>query len=139
VRSTAVDRCGTAAAPLPCYTNFSQAFGPIGFEFDTSDVSFFAADDWRIFPRLSLSLGIRYEREVLPEPFSNLINPLLPGSAKMPLDKIYDRIEEDLRNQYNLGYTPDPAANEGSYHKITLKTKQKDLTVQARDGYYANR
>ncbi len=79
--------CGTAAAPLPCYTNFSQAFGPIGFEFDTSDVSFFAADDWRIFPRLSLSLGIRYEREVLPEPFSNLINPLLPGSAKMPLDK----------------------------------------------------
>jgi VWFA-related protein len=64
---------------------------------------------------------------------------LFEVSKKLPIEKIYESIAEDLRNQYNLGYTPDPAANEGSYHKITLKTKQKDLTVQARDGYYANR
>jgi len=79
--------CGTAATPLPCYTNFSQAFGPVGFEFDTTDVSFFAADDWKVLPRLSLSLGIRYEREVLPDPFSSLINPALPQSSQMPQDK----------------------------------------------------
>lgn len=51
-------------------------------------------------------------------------------------------IEEDLRNQYNLGSTPDPVDAEGSYHKISLKTslktRQKDLVVQAREGYYAN-
>jgi VWFA-related protein len=63
---------------------------------------------------------------------------LFEVSKKQPIEKIYESIAEDLRNQYNLGYTPDPAGSEGSYHKITLKTKQKDLTVQARDGYYAN-
>src|SRR6476660_3198247 len=80
--------CGTAATPLPCYNSngFSQAFGPIGFEFDTTDLSFFAADDWRILPRLSLSLGIRYEREILPDAFSSLINPAAPQTANMPHD-----------------------------------------------------
>jgi VWFA-related protein len=47
-----------------------------------------------------------------------------------------EEIEEDLRNQYSLAYTPEK--NEGpGYHKISLTTKQKDLLVQARDGYYA--
>jgi len=64
---------------------------------------------------------------------------LFEVSKKQPLEKIYDAIAEDLRNQYSLGYTPDPAGAEGSYHKISLKTKEKDLTVQARDGYYVNR
>jgi VWFA-related protein len=64
---------------------------------------------------------------------------LFEVSKKQPLEKIYDAIAEDLRNQYNLGYTPDPAGAEGSYHKISLKTKQKDLVVQAREGYYLNR
>jgi VWFA-related protein len=64
---------------------------------------------------------------------------LFEVSKKQPIEKIYEEIAEDLRNQYNLGYTPDPADAEGSYHKISLKTKQKDLLVQAREGYYANR
>jgi hypothetical protein len=79
--------CGTAAVPVSCYTNFSQAFGPIGFEFDTNEYSIFAADDWKILPRLSLSFGMRYEREILPDPFSTLVNPLLPQTARMPQDK----------------------------------------------------
>lgn len=78
--------CG-ATLNLPCYNNFSQAFGPLGFEFDTTDYSVFAADDWKILPRLSLSLGVRYEREVLPDPFSSLINPALQQTAQMPQDK----------------------------------------------------
>jgi carboxypeptidase family protein len=80
--------CGTNATPLPCYnTNgFSQAFGPIGFEFDTTDYSIFAADDWKILPRLSLSLGIRYEREILPKPFSNLVNPAVGQTSRSPND-----------------------------------------------------
>jgi VWFA-related protein len=62
---------------------------------------------------------------------------LFEVSKKEPIDKIYEAIAEDLRNQYNLGYTPDQPSAEGSFHKIMLKTKKKDLTVQARDGYYA--
>ena len=56
------------------------------------------------------------------------------------LDQIFADIEEDLRNQYNIGYTPDQAAEPGVYRHIhlTAKTaKKKDLVVQARDGYYA--
>jgi VWFA-related protein len=56
-------------------------------------------------------------------------------SNKMPLDKIYDRIEEDLRNQYNLGYAPDQPST--GYHKIHVTTKMKNVVLQARDGYYA--
>jgi VWFA-related protein len=58
-------------------------------------------------------------------------------SKKEPIDQIYSRISEELRNQYSLGYTPDRKKVTG-YHKIHLATKQKDLTVQARDGYYTS-
>jgi len=60
---------------------------------------------------------------------------LFEVSKKETVDKIYSEIEEELRNQYSLGYTPDKNTGPG-YHKIQLTTKQKDLVVQARDGYY---
>ena len=60
---------------------------------------------------------------------------LFKASKKDTLDKIYAEIDEDLRNQYSLAYTPDKGNTVG-YHKIHLVAKPKDLTVQARDGYY---
>jgi len=62
---------------------------------------------------------------------------LFEGSKKEPIDQIFDSIQEELRNQYSLGYTPNPPDNEPGYHKITVTTKQKDLIVQARDGYFS--
>ena len=58
-------------------------------------------------------------------------------SKKQTVDQIYAQIEEELRNQYSIGYTPDRggAAEEG-YHKIQLTAKKKDLSVQTREGYY---
>jgi VWFA-related protein len=60
-------------------------------------------------------------------------------SKKLPIDMIYAQIEEELRNQYSLGYTPEGMDAALGYHKLTLTTKQKDLVVQARDGFYADR
>jgi VWFA-related protein len=61
---------------------------------------------------------------------------LFKASKKETLDKIYAEIDEDLRNQYSLAYTPDKGNTVG-YHKIHLVVaKQKDLVIQARDGYY---
>jgi len=61
-------------------------------------------------------------------------------SKKEPVQQIYSQIQEELRNQYNLGYTPDRTdAAESGYHKILLAAKKKDLVVQARDGYYGSR
>jgi len=65
---------------------------------------------------------------------------LFEVSKKQPIEQIYGRIQEELRNQYNLGYTPDRANPGAGYHKIILATtQQKHLIVQARDGYYAER
>lgn len=60
---------------------------------------------------------------------------LFEVSKKETVDKIYSTIEEELRNQYSLGYTPGKDSAPG-YHKIALSTYNKDLKVQARDGYY---
>ena len=58
-------------------------------------------------------------------------------SKKESIDDIYKTIGEELRNQYNLGFTPAEASAPGTFHPITLTTAQKDLTVQAREGYYS--
>jgi VWFA-related protein len=60
-------------------------------------------------------------------------------SKKQAIDQIYDSIAEELRTQYNLGYTPDKGNAETGYHKINLVAKQKELVVQTREGYYAER
>jgi VWFA-related protein len=57
-------------------------------------------------------------------------------TKKEPLDKIYDAIDEELRNQYSLGYTPEKADATVGYHKLRLSVKKKDLIVQTRDGFY---
>jgi VWFA-related protein len=57
-------------------------------------------------------------------------------TKKQPIDQIYSEIDEELRHQYSLGYTPEKADAASGYHKISLTTKQKELVVQTRDGYY---
>jgi VWFA-related protein len=56
-------------------------------------------------------------------------------TKKLTIDEIYRRIEEELRNQYNIGYTP-AKAEDVKYRDISLTTKRKELNVQAREGYY---
>jgi VWFA-related protein len=58
-------------------------------------------------------------------------------SKKEAVGQIYSQIQEELRNQYSLGYTPN--ASEPGYHKILVAAKKKDLVVQARDGYYGGK
>jgi VWFA-related protein len=62
---------------------------------------------------------------------------LFQVSNKEPVNQIYSQIQEELRNQYSLGYAPNPA--EPGYHKIQVAATKKDLIVQARDGYYGDR
>jgi len=58
-------------------------------------------------------------------------------SRSHPIDKVYADIQEELRNQYSLGYTPDPPAEGGIYRHIHLTSKRKNTTVVTREGYYA--
>jgi hypothetical protein len=74
---------------VQCYDSggYVQAFGPLGFEFTSNDYAFFVQDDFRVHPRLTLSLGVRYEYQQLPKPFANLVNPVVPQTGKFPRDQ----------------------------------------------------
>src|ERR1700675_543370 len=60
-------------------------------------------------------------------------------SKKESVGEIYTSIVEELRTQYSMGYTPDKDTAASGYHHVTLAVKRKDLTVQTREGYYADR
>jgi len=56
---------------------------------------------------------------------------------KHTLDSIFDEIQNEMRSQYAIGYTPLNEARDGSFRRIEIRPKNKDLKVQARKGYYA--
>jgi VWFA-related protein len=60
-------------------------------------------------------------------------------TKKQSVGEIYSSIVEELRTQYIMGYTPDKDSSGSGYHHVTLAVKKKDLTVQTREGYYADR
>lgn len=60
-------------------------------------------------------------------------------SKKQTIDQIFDRIQDELRSQYSLGYVPDQPVTVSEFRRIRLTTKQPGLAVQARDRYWARR
>ena len=60
-------------------------------------------------------------------------------SRNLSIRQIYAQIEEELRNQYSLGYSSDRPEDNSGFRKITVRTRDRNLVVQARDGYYPNR
>jgi VWFA-related protein len=58
-------------------------------------------------------------------------------SKNLSIEAIYSEIEESLRNQYSIGYTPSRPSPDGKFHKIKLTTRDHHLVVTTRDGYYA--
>ena len=50
-------------------------------------------------------------------------------------DGVRAKFPDDMRLQYQLGYRP-PASRPNKYHKIQLAAKDKQLIVQAREGYF---
>jgi VWFA-related protein len=60
-------------------------------------------------------------------------------SKKESVGEIYTSIVEELRTQYSMGYTPDKDSAASGYHHVQLQVMRKDLTVQTREGYYADR
>ena len=57
-------------------------------------------------------------------------------SRATSLQQIYEQIEKDLRTEYELGYNPPPDLKPNSFHKLEVRTKDKKLLVQARNGFY---
>ena len=57
-------------------------------------------------------------------------------TGKQPIDAIYSQLQEELRNQYSLGYTSDRTGAGPGYRRIHLAVKRDGASVQTRDGYY---
>lgn len=56
---------------------------------------------------------------------------------KNTLEAIFEQIQQEMRTQYLIGYTPTNPDKDGSFRRIDLKANSKDLKVQVRRGYYA--
>jgi outer membrane receptor protein involved in Fe transport len=56
----------------PCGT-MVQGFGAPAWSINTTDYGVFGEDHWKFTPRLTLDLGLRWDYEALPSPYSNLI------------------------------------------------------------------
>jgi VWFA-related protein len=56
---------------------------------------------------------------------------------KNSLDEIFRQIQDEMRSQYSIGYTPTNSRKDGSFRKLEIRTAVKDTKVQARKGYYA--
>lgn len=60
-------------------------------------------------------------------------------SKKQTVDDMFAILEEELRNQYSLGYVSDKPVTLSEFRNIQLTAKQKGLQVQARRRYWAQR
>jgi VWFA-related protein len=56
---------------------------------------------------------------------------------KNSLDDIFKQIQDEMRSQYAIAYSPTNPKKDGTYRKLDFKMANKDYKVQARKGYYA--
>ncbi len=69
---TAASATTSAVGNYGCYSYVFQSFGATSYDIATLDYGFFAQDNWKLTPRLSLELGLRYDYESLPSPSAAL-------------------------------------------------------------------
>ncbi len=54
------------------------------------------------------------------------------------LDRSFTNVLNELRNQYNVLYRPEPLFTDGKYHEVDIRVKTVgDTIVRVRQGYYA--
>lgn len=58
-------------------------------------------------------------------------------SKKQTLGDIFTAIQDELRNEYSLGFVSDRPATKSGFRTLRIAVDRKGLIVQARDRYYA--
>jgi VWFA-related protein len=56
---------------------------------------------------------------------------------KHTLEDVFKQLQEEMRSQYSIGYTPSNDTKDGTFRRLEVKVADKNLKVQARKGYYA--
>jgi hypothetical protein len=151
-QQTAASASSSAVGVYPCYTSYMQEFGPTTFDFATLDYGFFLQDNWKILPRLTLELGIRYDYETIPNAVPALTTAtgsFVPfnGIANNPSDKnnfgprigfafdLFGTGATVLRGGYGLYYGRITNGNIGTARSTTgSPLAQTSSTVKASTG-----
>ncbi len=81
------DGTTTGTGPYPCYSGFRQTLGSSAWSFQTIDYAGYVANEWKMGRGLTLTLGGRYEYELLPDTNSALVNADIPETARLPRNR----------------------------------------------------
>ncbi|MFQ5739559.1 MAG: VWA domain-containing protein [Acidobacteriota bacterium] len=100
--------------------------------YDAGSYRFPARRKWRRRRRKPTADGQKTLKQLSVETGGSLFE----VDKKQTLKQIFERIQEELRSQYSIGYTP--AANHpgSGFRRLRLKTRNGALRVQSRTGYY---
>jgi VWFA-related protein len=93
--------------------------------------------DPAFYYRGGFSLGGAGDKNVLRKMSDETGGHVYEVDRKHTLNNVFDELQQEMRSQYAIGYTPSNPNKDGSYRKIEIKLKDKDLKIQARKGYYA--
>lgn len=61
------------------------------------------------------------------------------AGKKQTAEGIYAAIEDGLRHEYSLSYTPEVSGDWSGLHKIVLTTKRSDLVVHVKEGFHSEK
>jgi VWFA-related protein len=56
---------------------------------------------------------------------------------KTTLEQVFKELQDEMRSQYSIAYSPLNDRKDGSYRKLEIKLSNKEYKAQARKGYYA--
>ncbi len=60
-------------------------------------------------------------------------------SKKESIGEVYNAIADELNNQCRMSFVRDKDSEDTGYHHLVLQVKRKEMTVQTREGYFADR
>lgn len=60
-------------------------------------------------------------------------------TGQLRLEDAFDKISDELRAEYSLGYYPTNSKPDGKYRHLKVEVANKDYKVQAREGYFARK
>ncbi len=135
---------GSVTGSNPCYKSFGQGFGNPIYAIATTDIGVFVQDNWKATPRLTLELGLRWDKETIPGPDPKLtaaIGTFVPytGMTNAPSDNadfgprvgfaydLFGRGNTVLRGGYGFYYG---RITNGNIENVRLNTGSPNGQIQ---------